>query len=200
MKKLLAVLLIMSMSVSMLVGCGGNDKDNSKEQSKGTEAGANKDTEKEDTTTKEDEIDTSIYSEKVELRTDSEKKVVAYYNPNVVECFTGENYNGSLSVDLGEMMDVYVTRTATAEEFINYVISVMGDCEIGKYEESSLSGYVVHYFTLVEPGTGAFYDKIYVLELDAGVALNFKLLGSQNGIGEGSQLEKELAAIKFVVE
>ena len=190
MKKLLAVLLIMSMSVSMLVGCGGSDKDNSKEPSKGTEAGTNQETEK------EDEIDTSIYSEKVELRSDSEKKVVAYYDPSVVECFTGENYNGSPSVDLGVMWNVYVTHTATAEEFVNYVISTMGG-EIGKHEESSLSGYAVHYFTIVEQGTGAFYDKIYVLELDAGVTLNFRMNGS---IEEGSQLEKELAAIKFVVE
>ena len=195
-RRILSLLLIMSMSVSMLVGCGGNDKDNSKGPSKGTEAGTNKDTEKEDTTTKEDEIDTSIYSEKVELRSDSEKKVVAYYDPSVVECFTGENYDGSPSVDLGKMWNVYVTHTATAEEFVNYVISTMGG-EIGKHEESSLSGYAVHYFTIVEPGTGAFYDKIYVLELDAGVALNFRMNGS---IEEGSDLEKELAAIKFVVE
>lgn len=196
MKKLLAVLLIMSMSVAMLVGCGGNDKDNSKEPGKGTEAGANKDAEKEDTSSKEDEIDTSIYSEKVELRSDSEKKVVAYYDPTVVECFAGENENGTPSVDLGMMWNVYVTHTATAEEFVNYVISTMGG-EIGKHEESSLSSYAVHYFTIVEPGTGAFYDKIYVLELDAGVVLNFRMNGS---IEEGSDLEKELAAIKFVVE
>ena len=189
-RRILSLLLIMSMSVSMLVGCGGNDKDNSKEPSKGTEAGTNQETEK------EDEIDTSIYSGKVELRSDSEKKVVAYYDPSVVECFTGENYNGSPSVDLGKMWNVYVTHTATAEEFVNYVISTMGG-EIGKHEESSLSGYAVHYFTIVEPGTGAFYDKIYVMELDAGVALNFRMNGS---IEEGSDLEKELAAIKFVVE
>lgn len=195
-RRILSLLLVMSMSVAMLVGCGGNDKDNSKEPSKGTEAGTNQDTEKEDTTTKEDEIDTSIYSEKVELRSDSEKKVVAYYDPNVVECSVGEKADGRSEVFLGEMMDVYVTHTSTAEDYMNYVISVMGG-EIGKHEERSLSGYAVHYFTLVEPGTGAFWDKIYVLELDAGVALNFKLIGS---IEEGSDLEKELAAIKFVVE
>lgn len=189
-RRILSLLLITAMGISFLVGCGGNDNDNSKEPSKGTESNVNQDTEK------EDEIDTSIYSEKVELRSDSEKKVEAYYDPTVVECFEGENYNGTPSVDLGSMWNIYVTHTATAEEFMNYIISEMGG-EIGKHEECTLSGYAVHYYTVVEPGTETVWDKIYVLELDSGVALNFRMNGS---IEEGSDLEKELAAIKFVVE
>lgn len=202
MKKLIIVLLIMTMGLSVFMGCGGSDKNTEKGPNKGTESSENKDTGKEDavgkddTAGKKDEIDTSIYTEKVELRSDSEKKVVAYYDPTVVECIKGENLNGTPAVDLGLMSNVYVAHTETAEDFINYIISKMGG-EIGKHEESSLSSYTVHYFTLVEPGKGTLWDKIYVLELDSDVVLNFRLLGSME---KGSQLEKELGAIKFVVE
>lgn len=196
MKKLTILFLILAMNISLFIGCGSSDKDNSKEPNQGTEADTNQDTGTEDTTTKEEEIDTSIYSEKVELPTENEKKVVAYYDPTVVECFTGESLNGSPSVELGMMWNIYVTQTATAEDFMNYIISEMGG-EIGKHEECVLSGYAVHYYTVVEPGTENVWDKIYVLELDAGVALNFRFIGS---IEEGSDLEKELGAIKFVVE
>lgn len=197
-RKVLSLLLVVAMSVSMLAGCGGSDKDTGKGQNTENDSNANQDTENNDANSEKEEIDTSIYSEKVELRTDGDgkKKVVAYYDPTVVECHAMEDEDGKPYVDLGEMWNIYVTHVATVEDFMNYIISEMGG-EIGKHEEKTLSGYSVHYFTIVEPGTGAFWDKIYVLELDGGVALNFRLMGSME---EGSQLEKELAAIKFVVE
>ena len=43
MKKLLTVLLIMTMSISLLVGCGGSDKDTNKEPNKGNNTSQNQD-------------------------------------------------------------------------------------------------------------------------------------------------------------
>ena len=45
-RRILSLLLITAMGISFLVGCGGNDNDNSKEPSKGTESNVNQDTEK----------------------------------------------------------------------------------------------------------------------------------------------------------
>lgn len=179
-KKLLCLLLVLAISVSLFAGCGGSGDDSAKNTTT-TEA-----------TTENNETIPDTHSEKIEIPTRSNKKVTAHYNPDAIDCYALDES----SVELGSMMNVYITQTATPDDFMNYITSEMGG-EIGKHEEATLSDYKVHYYTIVDPETGAFYDKIFLIELSSDVVLHFRTIGS---IEKGSQLEKDLSAIYFVVE
>ncbi len=179
-KKYLCLLLVLTMIASLFAGCGGNSDDSAKDNTT-TEP-----------TTENAVVIPSTYSEKIEIPTQGNKKVTAHYNPDAIDCYAFDES----SVELGSMMSVYTTHTATPDDFMNYITSEMGG-EIGKHEEATLSGYKVHYYTVVEPGTGVFYDKMFLIELDTDVVVHFRTQGSME---KGSQLEKDLAAIYFVVE
>ena len=189
MKKLLAVLLIMS--IFMLVGCG-SDKDVNNDPSETNNSNVSQNVEN-----KED-FDKSIYSENFELTTESGKTVKIYYDPTVVNYATGEDWLGKPYVVLGEMSDLSVKDAKSAKEYIDSIISNNdGYLKIGVQEVIEVGGYKVNYFTLNDTASGSFAGKEWVIELDSDVVLSFYCLSS---VEAGSQIETELNAIKFVVE
>ena len=197
-RKLLSLLIVMVMGMSLLVGCGGNSNEN-----KDNDTLQNIDNVQESTTVEnseieeKEEIDTSIYSEKIELTTGEGKVVSIYYDPTSVTNLSGADWTGKEEINLGEMMSIYVTDAESAKAYVDTIIDDNGgNIGIGKQEEIQLSGYTIHYFTLNEPESGAFLDKIWLIELDSDVVCRFMVTGE---VAEGSQLEKELEAIKFVV-
>ena len=186
MKKILAIVLIMAMSASLLIGCGGSDKDTSADVNQ-----ENNDSEEEKVI-----IDTSIYSEKIELVTEENQKVQVYYDPTVVNCITGEDQMGEYCY-LGEMINPSVTDAESAQAYVDAIISYNeGYLEIGEQKEIALGDYVVDYFSLQDTESGGFAGEIWVIELGSNVILTFNYIGSAE---EGGQLDTELAAIKFVV-
>lgn len=188
MKKLLAVLLIMS--IFMLVGCSSN-KDANVDPSETNDSNISQNVEN------KDDFDKSIYSEKVELTTTEGKKVQIHYNPTVVECIEGEDWLGYISVSLGEMTDLAVKDAKSTKEYTDSIISNNSGLEIGEQKEIKIGDYKLHYFTLTETDAGTLVDKVWAIELGSDVVLTFKCFSS---VEEGSQIETELNAIKFVVE
>ena len=188
MKKLLAVLLIMS--IFMLVGCG-SDKDVNNDPSETNNSNVSQNVES------KVDFDESIYSENFELTTESGKVVKIYYDPEVVEYIAGEDEFGKF-IYLGEMSDLAVKDAKSAKEYIDSIISNNdGYLEIGIQEEIEVGGYKVHYFTLNDTASGSFAGKEWAIELDSDVVLSFRCITS---VKPGSQIETELNAIKFVVE
>ena len=188
MKKLLAVLLIMS--IFMLVGCGSN-KDVNNDPSETNNLNVNQNVEN------KDDFDKSIYSGNFELTTESGKTVKIYYDPTVVEYLAGEDEFGEF-LYLGEMSDLSVKDAKSAKEYVDSIISNNdGYLKIGIQEEVEVGGYKVYYFTLNDTESGSFVDKVWAIELGSDVVLTFKCFSS---VEEGSQIETELNAIKFVVE
>lgn len=198
-RKILSLLLVMTMGMALLVGCGSSDKDTNGDSNQGNASNVGQDAGKEDSADEKEEIDTSIYSEKVELVTEQGKKVLVYYDPTVVNCIEGEDWTGKYAVDLGEMINVSVADAESAKARVDDIAVTMGgdSVVIGKQEEIPLADYTIHYFTLNDKESGAFYDKMWGIELDSDVVVMFITMDS---VEEGSQLEKELEAIKFVVE
>lgn len=201
-RKLLSLLLAMTMGMSLLVGCGASDKDTSVDSNLENESNVSQDTGKddvtEDTTEEKDEIDTNIYSEKIELTTAEGKTVWVYYDPTIVECIAGEDWRGEYCVDLGEMLAVAVTDSESAKAYVDAIISNNGRyLEIGVQEEISLGGYTVHHFRLNDIESGSFAGEEWVIELDSGVVFTFNTIIF---VEEDGPLNTELNAIKFVVE
>lgn len=191
MKKILAILLIMAMSASLLIGCGGSDKDTSGDVNVENNDAENNDAEKEEVV-----IDTSIYSEKIELVTEEGQKVQIYYDPTVVSYIAGKDEMGEYCF-LGEMTNPSVVDVESAQAYVDSIISYNeGYLEIGEQKESSLGDYMVHYFSLKDTESGGFAGEIWAIELGSDVVLTFTYMGS---VEEGGQLDTELNAIKFVV-
>lgn len=197
-RKVFSMLLVMVMGISLLTGCGGNSNENKDNDTIQSSDNVQEGTTVENSEIEEkEEIDTSIYSEKIELTTGEGKVVSIYYDPASVTNLSGADWTGKEEINLGEMMSIYVTDAESAKAYVDTVIDDNGgNIDIGKQEEIQLSGYTIHYFTLNEPESGAFLDKIWLIELDSDVVCRFIVIGE---VAEGSQLEKELEAIKFVV-
>lgn len=195
---LLVLVMVMVMGISLLTGCGGNSNENKDNDTIQSSDNVQEGTTVENSEIEEkEEIDTSIYSEKIELTTGEGKVVSIYYDPASVTNLSGADWTGKEEINLGEMMSIYVTDAESAKAYVDTVIDDNGgNIDIGKQEEIQLSGYTIHYFTLNKPESGAFLDKIWLIELDSDVVCRFMVIGE---VAEGSQLEKELEAIKFVV-
>ena len=135
MKKLLAILLIMTMSMSMLVGCGGSDKDTGKDTNKGNDSNVNQDADD-----KDEEVSKGIQT--IELRATEDDYIKISYDADVLECDGDENgaifyeIEGDTSFTLGLGEDAYSTMeshkgyewmenystTAITDQFINGVL------------------------------------------------------------------------------
>lgn len=86
MKKLLVTMMIMAMGMSLLVGCGGSDKDTSGDANQGNDTNVSQE-EKEDSSNKEESED--VTSEMTgdasfEVNSISGTKVKVYYDSNVI--------------------------------------------------------------------------------------------------------------------
>ena len=134
MKKLLAVLLIMTMSISLLVGCGGSDKDTNKEPNKGNGSNANQDAGNDD--------EESRGIQKVTIKVMEDVEVTISYDADVLEC-DGDEYgvffyeldgDSNFSVSAGhsaneiieshkgyDWMEDY-TASAVKDQFINGIL------------------------------------------------------------------------------
>lgn len=188
MKKLITILLVFAMSLSLLAGCGGSDKDTD----------VSGDTNQETNNSEEEKvvIDTSIYSEKMELVTEEGQKVQVYFDPTVVNYIAGEDEMGEYCY-LGEMINPSVADAKSAQAYVDSIISYNeGYLEVDEQKEFSLGDYTVYYFQLNDTESGGFAGEVWAIELGSDVVLTFNYMGS---VEEGGQLETELAAIKFVV-
>lgn len=215
-RKILSILLVMTMGMSLLAGCGDKDNGTNGGSNQGNDSAISEDTGNDsivsedtgndsivnegigndDSTDKQEEIDTSIYSEKIELITGKGQKVQVYYDPTVVNCIAGEDEMGEYCY-LGEIEDPSVADAESAQAYVDSIISNNGGyLEIGEQKEISLSDYTVHYFRLNDTESGAFVGKEYIIELGSDVIFYFRYMGSAE---EGGQLDTELDAIKFVV-
>lgn len=218
MKKLLAVLLIISMSVSMLVGCGGTDKDTNKEpntenssnMSQNTENDEIKDDQIKDDVTEDssnesnnsenvenDEFDENIYSAMIEAITSGGKVVKIYYNPQVVKKW--DIYDNVLlyAHDMnGDLYEFNVGDYVSAEEYINVFIqdNTHLNLKITGKEEIKLGGHAIHsYYLQGDRRT----HGIGVIELASDVVVHFE---HKRVNFEGQDFENVIGAIKFVVE
>lgn len=146
----------------------------------------------------QEEIDTSIYSEKVELVTEEGKKVQVYYDPAVIEYIEGEDWLGNWSIDLGDLLSVAVADAESAKGYIDSIISNNGGyLEIYVQEELQLGRYTVHHYRLNDIESGSLAGEEYIIELDSDVVFTFK---ATIFIDEDGSLDTEFNAIKFVVE
>lgn len=198
-RKLFSLLIVMVMGISLLTGCGGNSNENKDNDTLQSIDNVQEDTTVENTEIEEkEEIDTSIYSEKVELTTGEGKVVSIYYDPTIVTNLSGEDWTGKEEINLGEMMSIYMSDAESVKAYVDTIVDAEGGyIAIDKQEEIQLSGYTIYYFTLNESESGAFLDKMWLIELDSDVVCRFVAISE---VTEGSQLEKELEAIKFVVD
>lgn len=177
-------------SISVLTGCGGNGSETAEKENVSVKEEA---TAEETESEEKEEIDTSIYSEKVELTTLEGENVWIYYDPTVVTNWSGENDWGGYDVCLGDMMDIFVEDAESAQAVADRITE--GYLKIRKHEEIQLSGYTIHYFSFEDPESGNFVTDARLIELGSNVVCGFYAISTE----EGSQLEKELEAIKFAV-
>ena len=158
----------------------------------------NQDAGKENAEEEQEEIDMSIYSEKVELVTEEGKKVQVYYDPTVIEYIEGEDWLGNWSIDLGALLSVAVADAESAKGYIDSIISNNGGyLEIYVQEELQLGRYTVHHYRLNDIESGSLAGEEYIIELGSDVVFTFK---ATIFIDEDGSLDTEFNAIKFVVE
>lgn len=193
-RKVLSFLLVMAMGMSILAGCGSSDKDTNVDASQENELNVSQEAEKEDVKEEREEVDTSIYSEKIELTTAQGKSVWVYYDPTVVECKVWEDS----SVDLGEALNVEVYDAASAKEYMDFIVSGYGGkLEVGIQEEVSLGDYTVIHYGLTNTESGKLVGDECIIELESDVVFIFRTVVT---VEEGSRLDTEFNGIKFVVD
>lgn len=138
MKKLLAVLLIMSLSVSMLVGCGSSDKDTNKgNDSNVSQNTENKNTENQNTQNQETEKEDNSDSTETGLKTckfstyiQGEYGVITYNSETIELIDTGIN---------GAKFDMSITE-GKRTDIIGVTLSVESDEDVKAYFEYRKSG------------------------------------------------------------
>jgi len=178
-RRILGLLLVLTMGMTLLIGCGGND-------TAGDAAQGNEDV------VKQEEIDTSIYSESVTVTTEAGKNVQLYYDPTVIDYW---DFEDSWFM-LGNMRAFDVVDAQSAQAFMDVYLEKMGYLEISEQEEIQLGGYTVHCYKLIETESGSFIGRYGVIELGSGVVFDFAYMGELSEETDG----EVLAAIKFVVE
>lgn len=179
MKKILALLLIMAMGISLLVGCGGTDKDTDK----GNDTNVNQDAE-------DGEASKGIQT--IELRASENDYIEISYDADVLECNGDENgaffyeIEGDASFSLGLGSDAYsmiesnkgyewmedYTATTITEKFINGVL-VQSFKESYNYEGELRE------------------EELYCVPLKGGVSLVF-----EGKFSDSSLIEKALVSVK----
>lgn len=203
-KRILSLLLVMTMGLTLLAGCGSSsDKDNNKEPNQGAEADTNKDTGKEDSS--EMTWDTffevnSINSTKVKVYYDSNVIASSYtlwepefsvtdtegnkYNFVIIDCDTAEDYFERRKNEFDSI------KSKTNEEFSELE-------EYGNVGEHTIMQYTVEYDQIsTDDNNNAVYTPVSysecVIELGS-VVVCFDNTGEQ-------KLWDILASMKFVVE
>ena len=156
-RRILSLLLVLTMGMSLLVGCGGNDT---------ADDGAAQGNEE---VVKQEEIDTSIYSESVTVTTEAGKTVQVYYDPSVIDYMDFEDS----WFCLGNMRAFDVVDAESAQADIDALLEREVYLEISEQEEIQLGGYTVHCYKLIETESGSFVGKNGVIELGSGVVFDF---------------------------
>lgn len=178
--RILSLLLVLTMGMSLLVGCGGSDA---------ADDGAAQGNEE---VVQQEEIDTSIYSERVTLTTEAGKTVQVYYDPTVIDYM---DFEDSWFM-LGNMRAFDVRDAQSAQAFMDAYLEKEVYLEISEQEEITLGGYTVHCYKLIETESGSFIGRYGVVELGSGVVFDFAYMDELSEETDG----EVLAAIKFVVE
>ena len=179
-RRILSLLLVLTMGMSLLIGCGGNDTADD------GAAQGNEDV------VKQEEIDTSIYSESITVTTEAGKTVQVYYDPTVINYLDFEDS----WFGLGNMRAFDVVDAQSAQAFMDAYLEKMGYLEISEQEEIQLGGYTVYCYKLIETESGSFIGRYGVIELGSGVVFDFAYMAELTEETDG----EVLAAIKFVLE
>ena len=87
-RRVLSLLLIMTMGISLLVGCGGTDKDTSGVSNQGNDTNVSEETEKADSSNSKEEsedVSSEMTTDAIfEVNSIGGTKVKVYYDPNTI--------------------------------------------------------------------------------------------------------------------
>lgn len=209
-RKILSLLLVMSMVATLFVGCGESEtKDNGTTQNsekETTDKDVAQDSEKETTDQDitqdggNDELDANISYVEGEVITAGGKKVKLYSDPAIVDSWENDPDIQVFIYAYDKNDDVYgfsAHDASSAEAYIDSFLQGNDHMEIKEQEKLQIGGRTIHAFHFKEKETGREYGSFGVIELGSDVVFTF----SYKHVNFGDPaFEDLLGATKFIVE